>query len=94
MSQERMTRDEPLVGSPAMVGRLLEQGAARIAKDRFNRLYPIGAEVDYMEPMPGGEIAKFVVRSEAFISESGHPVAFFVGKSGYYSVYHVRGIGF
>lgn len=89
-----MTQGKPLISSPAMVAKMLEQGAARIAKDRFNRLYPIGSEVEYMEPMPDGEIERCVVRSEAFIAESGHPVAFFVGKSGYYSVYHVRGIGF
>lgn len=63
--------------------------------DRFNAKFKIGDEVTYYENLlPVCTPQTLKTRSAAYLADSGHPVVFLEGISGYVSVFHIRGIGF
>lgn len=55
--------------------------------EKFNELYPVGSKCPMRSTNHKSyEYKEEVVKHEAFMSNSGDPVAFFEGKSGYYAI--------
>ena len=55
--------------------------------DEFNRVFPVGSECVYWSSLPMGPSKATRIRHEAFIADSGHPVCFVEGVSGYVSIF-------
>jgi site-specific DNA-cytosine methylase len=71
-----------------------EQQAAHDAKilEYFNRAFPVGATVWFWKTLPFGPVQETSVRGEAFWADSGEPVCFLKGISGYVSIWHVQSV--
>lgn len=65
---------------------------AQAMAERFNREFPVGTHVWYWQSLPFGPVVETFVRSEAFVSHGGDPVAFLHGVSGYVHTEHVQAI--
>jgi hypothetical protein len=73
MAQRRPTSD-----------RAATKAAAAQEVAEFNRRFPVGTAGKLLKD--SGETVETTVRHEAYISHSGHLVAFFTGVSGYYLI--------
>lgn len=73
----------------ARKGRDLAGDRSPEAVNHFNALCPVGTPVRYWRTLPLGPTLDTRTRSEAFLADSGSPVVFLEGVSGYVSLFHV-----
>lgn len=56
--------------------------------DSWNAMHPVGSDVDLHRD--SGEVTRTRTRSEAYVCDSGYPVIFLEGVSGYYLLKRVE----